>query len=86
MMTYGSSQWRPWIWMKDASKPLVRRAVELGINFFDTADMLLRRQSEELTGKFLREFCTRDEIVIATKLFFPVDLGFKGEPRSIRPA
>jgi aryl-alcohol dehydrogenase (NADP+) len=78
MMTYGSSQWRPWILDEDASKPLVRRAVELGINFFDTADMYSAGQSEELTGKFLREFCTRDEIVIATKLFFPVDLGFKG--------
>ena len=78
MMTYGSPQWRPWVLDEAASRPLVRRAVELGITFFDTADMYSAGESEALTGKFLREFCQRDEIVIATKLFFPVDLGFKG--------
>jgi aryl-alcohol dehydrogenase-like predicted oxidoreductase len=78
MMTYGSPQWRPWILDEAASRPLVKHAVELGINFFDTADMYSAGESEVLTGKFLREFCQRDEIVIATKLFFPVDLGFKG--------
>ncbi len=78
MMTYGSSQWRPWVLDEDASRPLVKHAVELGITFFDTADMYSGGRSEVLTGTFLREFCQRDEIVIATKLFFPVDLGFKG--------
>ncbi|HEX6705915.1 MAG TPA: aldo/keto reductase [Albitalea sp.] len=78
MMTYGSPQWRPWILDEAASRPLVQRAVELGINFFDTADMYSGGESEVLTGKFLREFCRRDEIVIATKVYFPVDIGFKG--------
>ena len=78
MMTYGSPQWRPWVLDEAASRPLVKHAVELGINFFDTADMYSAGESEVLTGKFLREFCQRDEIVIATKLFFPVDLDFKG--------
>jgi aryl-alcohol dehydrogenase (NADP+) len=78
MMTYGSPQWRPWVLDAAASRPLVQHAVELGINFFDTADMYSAGESEVLTGKFLREFCQRDEIVIATKLFFPVDLDFKG--------
>ncbi len=78
MMTYGSSQWRPWVLDEDASRPLVKHAVELGITFFDTADMYSGGRSEVLTGTFLREFCQRDEIVIATKLFFPVDLDFKG--------
>ena len=78
MMTYGTPQWRPWILDEAASRPLVRHAVELGINFFDTADMYSGGESEVLTGRFLREFCQRDEIVIATKLFFPVDLDFKG--------
>ena len=78
MMTYGTSQWRPWILEEDAGRPLVRRAVELGFNFFDTADMYSAGESEVLTGKFVREFCRREEVVIATKLFFPVDLGFKG--------
>jgi len=78
MMTYGSSQWRPWVMDEDASRPVVRHAVDLGINFFDTADMYSAGESEVLTGKFLREFCKREEIAIATKVYYPVDLGFKG--------
>jgi len=78
MMTYGTPKWRPWILDEEASRPLVRHAVELGINFFDTADLYSGGQSEVLTGKFLREFCQREEVVVATKLFYPVDLDFKG--------
>jgi aryl-alcohol dehydrogenase (NADP+) len=78
MMTYGTTQWRPWILEQDAGRPIVKRAVELGINFFDTADMYSGGVSEELTGKYLREFMRRDEVVIATKVFFPVDLAFTG--------
>ncbi len=78
MMTYGTPQWRPWVLDEAASRPLVRHAVELGINFFDTADMYSGGESEVLTGKFLREYCQREEVVVATKLFYPVDLGFKG--------
>jgi aryl-alcohol dehydrogenase-like predicted oxidoreductase len=78
MMTYGTPAWRPWVLDEEASRPLVRHAVELGINFFDTADMYSGGESEVLAGKFLREFCQRDEIVVATKVFFPVDVGFKG--------
>jgi aryl-alcohol dehydrogenase-like predicted oxidoreductase len=77
MMTYGTSQWRPWILNEADSRPIVKRAVELGINFFDTADMYSAGGSEELTGKFLREFGRRDELVIATKVFFPVDLAYQ---------
>jgi aryl-alcohol dehydrogenase (NADP+) len=78
MMTYGTSQWRPWILDEAESRPIVKRAVELGINFFDTADMYSAGASEALTGKFLREFTRRDEVVVATKVFFPVDLAFQG--------
>jgi aryl-alcohol dehydrogenase-like predicted oxidoreductase len=78
MMTYGSSAWRPWTLDEDASRPVVRRAVELGINFFDTADMYSGGESEVLTGKLLREYAPRDEIVIATKGYFPIDMEFKG--------
>jgi aryl-alcohol dehydrogenase (NADP+) len=56
----------------------VRRAVELGVNFFDTADFYSAGVSEELTGKFLREFARREEVVVATKVFFPVDMAFSG--------
>jgi len=78
MMTYGSPQWRPWVLDEAAAKPIVRRAVELGINLFDTADMYSAGVSEEITGRLLKELLPRDEVVIATKLFHPVDLAFKG--------
>jgi len=78
MMTYGTSKWRPWVLDESDSRPIVQRAVELGINFFDTADMYSAGASEELTGKFLREFTRRDEVVIATKVFFSVDIAFQG--------
>ena len=71
-MTYGSPEWRPWVLDEDASRPLLRRAVEAGINFFDTADMYSRGVSEEVTGRALTELCRRDEVVIATKLYFPL--------------
>ena len=85
MMTYGTSQWRPWVLDESDSRPIVQRAVELGINFFDTADMYSAGASEELTGKFLREFARRDEVVIATKVFFPVDIAFQGGYKDSAP-
>ena len=72
MMTYGSPEWRPWILDEAASRPLVKQAIDGGINFFDTADMYSNGRSEEITGKLLREMTTRDEVVIATKVYFPV--------------
>ena len=78
MMTYGTPRWRPWILDEDAGRPIVKRAVELGVNFFDTADMYSGGVSEEVTGRYLKEFTRRDEVVIATKVFFPVDLDFVG--------
>ncbi|MBE2241881.1 MAG: aldo/keto reductase [Burkholderiaceae bacterium] len=76
MMSYGLPAWRPWVLDEAASRPIVKHAVECGINFFDTADMYSAGESEVLTGRFLREFCRRDEIVVATKLFHPVGLEF----------
>jgi aryl-alcohol dehydrogenase-like predicted oxidoreductase len=78
MMTYGTSQWRPWVLDEANARPIVQRAVELGVNFFDTANMYSGGASEEVTGKFLQEFTRRDEVVLATKVFFPVDLAFQG--------
>jgi aryl-alcohol dehydrogenase (NADP+) len=78
MMTYGTTQWRPWILEYDQARPIVKHAVEQGINFFDTADMYSAGESEVLTGKLLKEFTRRDEVVIATKVFFPVDISFTG--------
>ena len=72
MMSYGSPQWRDWVLDETASRPIVQRAVELGINFFDTADMYSLGVSEEITGKLLKEFTRRDETIIATKVFNPM--------------
>jgi len=72
MMTYGSPQWRPWVLDAPAARPFVRRALELGVNFFDSADMYSNGASETITGQLLKEFARRDEVVIATKVFFPV--------------
>lgn len=75
MMSYGSSQWRDWVLDEDASRHFIRRALELGINFFDTADMYSLGISEEVTGRALRDFAQRDEVVIATKVFYPMGEG-----------
>jgi len=73
MMTYGSPAWREWVLDEEASKPLIRRAVEAGINFFDTADMYSVGASEEITGRALKEFAgARENVVIATKVFNPM--------------
>jgi aryl-alcohol dehydrogenase-like predicted oxidoreductase len=74
MMTYGTPQWRAWVLDEAAARPLVQRAVELGFNFFDTADVYSAGESEVLTGRFVREFCRRDEVVVATKVFHAVQL------------
>jgi len=78
MMTFGTPEWRPWVLDEEAARPIVRRAIELGVTLFDTADMYSAGMSEEITGKLLREYARRDEIVIATKVHFPVDLAFRG--------
>ncbi|MCO5197743.1 MAG: aldo/keto reductase [Anaerolineae bacterium] len=69
MMTYGTPQWRDWVLTEEQSRPFVRRAFELSINFFDTADMYSVGVSEEVTGKLLREFAPRHEYVLATKVY-----------------
>ncbi|HEV8578688.1 MAG TPA: aldo/keto reductase [Thermoanaerobaculia bacterium] len=71
-MTYGTSQWRDWVLDEEASRPFIRRALELGINFFDTADMYSLGVSEEVVGRALKDFAKRDEVVIATKVYFPM--------------
>lgn len=72
MMTYGTPQWRDWVLDEAASRPFVQRALELGINFFDTADIYSLGVSEEVTGRALKDFAKRDEVVIATKVFSPM--------------
>ncbi len=73
MMTYGSSKWREWVLDEEESRPFIGRALELGINFFDTADMYSLGASEEVLGRALKHFGRpRDRVVIATKVFIPM--------------
>ena len=74
-MTYGSSKWRDWVLDEEASRPFIREALEKGINFFDTADMYSVGASEEILGRAVKEFATRYEVVIATKVFNPMGPG-----------
>ncbi|WP_396222727.1 aldo/keto reductase [Gemmatimonas sp.] len=71
-MSYGASAWRPWVLDEDTARPFFRRAIEAGINFFDTADMYSVGVSEEVTGRALRDYGRPDELVIASKVFFPL--------------
>jgi aryl-alcohol dehydrogenase-like predicted oxidoreductase len=76
MMSYGTPAWREWVLDLDASRPLVRAAVEAGITFFDTADAYSLGVSEEVTGTLLGElFADRDDYVLATKVFMPMGEG-----------
>lgn len=72
-MTYGTPAWRPWVLDEATSRPFIKRALEHGINFFDTADMYSRGVSEQVVGRALKEYAKRDEIVLATKVFYPVE-------------
>ena len=73
-MTYGSPKWRDWVLEEEASRPFIKRALEAGINFFDTADIYSNGVSEAVVGRALRDFASsREDYVLATKVFFPVD-------------
>ena len=78
MMSYGSDANRPWMLDEAAAEPIVRRAVEGGFTFFDTADMYSHGASEVATGRLLRNLLSRDELVIATKVYFPMTPGPNG--------
>ena len=71
-MTYGTPRWRPWVLDEAQARPIIQRAVELGINFYDTADMYSNGLSEELLGRALRDFSRREDVVIGTKVYFPM--------------
>jgi aryl-alcohol dehydrogenase-like predicted oxidoreductase len=71
-MTYGSKKWREWVLEEAESRPFIKRALELGINFFDTADMYSAGVSEEIIGRALKDFASRDRVIIGTKVFNPM--------------
>ncbi len=71
-MTYGSPKWREWVLGEEESRPFIERALSAGINFFDTADMYSLGESEKILGQALKEITTRQQVVIATKVFNPM--------------
>ena len=74
-MTYGSRKLREWVLEEEESRPFIQLALELGINFFDTADVYSLGASEEILGRALKDFAKRDQVVIATKVFSKIGDG-----------
>jgi len=74
-MSYGNPRAKPWILGEEQGRPILRRALELGINFFDTADMYSGGDSERVLGRALRDFARREEVVVATKAYYPTGAG-----------
>ena len=72
VMSFGSKSWRSWVLTEEEARPFIKHALELGINFFDTADMYSLGVSEEILGRAVRDYARRGEIVMATKVFFPM--------------
>lgn len=72
VMSYGSPASRDWLLTEEQGRPFIQRALELGINYFDTADMYSLGLSEEILGRAIRDFARRDDVVIATKVYFPM--------------
>src|SRR5512143_2671631 len=84
MMSYGSKKWREWILEEGETRPFIKRALEAGINFFDTADIYSVGASEEVLGNLLKTLGVRREtVVIATKVFNPMskDINDRGLSR-----
>jgi aryl-alcohol dehydrogenase-like predicted oxidoreductase len=77
-MSYGNDSDRPWVLDEDATEPFVRAAVEAGIYFFDTANVYSNGASEVATGRLVKKYLSRDEAVIATKVFMPMTPGPNG--------
>jgi aryl-alcohol dehydrogenase-like predicted oxidoreductase len=75
MMSYGNDSERPWVLDEDAAEPIVKAAVDGGVTFFDTADVYSGGASEVATGRLLPKFLSRDEFVVATKVFSPMGPG-----------
>ena len=75
MMSYGNDSERAWVLDEDAAEPIVRAAADAGVTFYDTADTYSRGASEVATGRLLGKLFSRDEIVVATKVYMPMGEG-----------
>lgn len=74
-MGFGTPAWRPWVLDADASAPILRRALELGINFFDMADFYSLGRNEEVVGRALLSMARREDLVLASKVYYPMSGG-----------
>jgi aryl-alcohol dehydrogenase (NADP+) len=85
MMSYGSPEWKlaTWVLPADEAEPYVRQAIEAGINFFDTAEVYSNGLSEEVTGRLLKKYAQRDEVVVATKVCFGTHLDEGAKPNQL---
>src|SRR5262245_4332736 len=72
---FGDPGWQAWVLDEARARPVIRRALELGISFFDTADYYSNGESEAVLGRALREFARREEVVVCTKAFHPTGPG-----------
>ena len=70
MMSYGTSKWRDWVLDEEDSRPFIRRALELGINFFDTANVYSAGTSEAHLGRAIKKNIARDRVILASKVYF----------------
>ena len=85
MMSYGSPDWKlaPWVLRAEEAEPFFKRALEAGINFFDTADVYSNGLSEEVTGRLVKKYARRDEVVLATKVFYGTHLDEGPKPNQL---
>lgn len=74
-MTYGTPTWREWVLDEAASRPFIKKALDAGINFFDTADMYSLGESERVVGKALLDYARREDFVLASKVYNPMGDG-----------
>jgi aryl-alcohol dehydrogenase (NADP+) len=74
-MTFGSKKWREWVLEEEESRLLIKKALDVGINFFDTANMYSVGVSEEIVGRALKDYVRREDVVIASKVYFPMAEG-----------
>ena len=74
-MTYGTPEWREWVLDEQASRPFIKKALDAGINFFDTADMYSKGESEKVVGKALTDYAAREDFVLASKVYNPMGDG-----------
>jgi 1-deoxyxylulose-5-phosphate synthase len=81
-MNMGTPDWKPWIYNEEQSEPIVRRALEAGVNFIDLADFYSTGVGEEVVGRIVKRLAKRDELVLTTKVGYPIGNGVNNQGHS----